>query len=54
MADPKDVEGLVPLIKNVTFAHKKLPSYDHLDFIWGENAAKDVYADIIGHIKRMV
>lgn len=49
LADPKDVAELLPIL-NATghlIFHKNIDYYDHLDFIWGVNAATVIYSDII-------
>ena len=49
LADPKDVATLLPIV-NATghlLYHKNLDYYDHLDFIWGLDAATVVYKDIL-------
>eukprot|EP00058_Branchiostoma_floridae_P024848 XP_002610338.1 hypothetical protein BRAFLDRAFT_72470 [Branchiostoma floridae] len=52
LADPKDVAILEGELPNIT--HKKvLPEWEHLDFIWGMDAARRCYADIIQIIKSM-
>ena len=49
LADPQDVKGLIPKINSTgkVFYHKNIDVYDHLDFIWGLDAATLVYHDII-------
>lgn len=32
LADPKDVQHLIPLLKNVVFSHFE-PNYSHIDFV---------------------
>ena len=46
LADPKDVAGLIPKLPNIA-CHTNIDYYDHLDFIWGIDAHKVVYQDII-------
>lgn len=46
LADPTDVAWLKPQIKNLIY-NKELVNWNHLDFIWGENANKVIYPDII-------
>lgn len=49
LADPRDVAQLLPIV-NATgelIYHKNIDYYDHLDFIWGMDAAKVVYKDIL-------
>ncbi|KAF2076414.1 hypothetical protein CYY_002271 [Polysphondylium violaceum] len=45
LADPTDVAWLLPQIASSTVYVKNLPTYSHLDFVWGETAYLDVYAD---------
>ena len=51
LADPIDVAGLLPKIKNTTFNHTNIDSYEHLDFIWGMNARFLIYNVIINMTK---
>ena len=54
LADPTDVANLIPKIKDVVFYHKNISYYDHLDFIWGLDAATQVYSEIITQIRNML
>ena len=47
LADPEDVHNLIPKIKNVTINHTNIPSYEHLDFIWGLNAPNLIYSVVM-------
>ena len=49
LADPTDVKALLPLLPNKLYS-KPIENWDHLDFIWGMDAAKIVYDDIIRNI----
>ncbi|XP_044516272.1 gastric triacylglycerol lipase-like [Gracilinanus agilis] len=51
LADPEDVAILVPQIPNLIY-HKTLPTYNHLDFVFGVNAPEDVYNGMIEMIKK--
>lgn len=42
LADPTDVSWLLPQIASSTIYTKSLPTYSHLDFVWGETAYLDV------------
>ena len=46
LADPKDVEWLISQVPHL-LRHKVIPKYNHLDFIWGEDANKIVYKHMI-------
>ncbi|XP_051829829.1 gastric triacylglycerol lipase-like [Antechinus flavipes] len=50
LADPKDVSELIPQIRSKIY-HKTLPTYNHLDFIFGIDAPQDIYYEIIKMIK---
>ena len=52
LADPKDVALLRPLlVKNkILYSDLNFTDYEHLDFIWGINANRDVYDVIIKDI----
>ena len=54
LADPTDVADLLPKIKDVVFYHKNITYYEHLDFIWGLDAATEVYDEIVSLIKKML
>ena len=45
LVQPKDYERLAKLPKVVH--EKELDTFEHLDFLWGVNAAKLVYSDIV-------
>merc|ERR1712062_44911 len=46
LADPMDVNKLTPQLKNIV-KHKFIPEYNHLDFLWGISARKDIYDEIV-------
>ncbi|KAL5475602.1 hypothetical protein EMCRGX_G025434 [Ephydatia muelleri] len=52
LADPTDVAELIPKIKSVTIYDKNIPQYEHLDFLWGLDAATDVYEEAIAIMKQ--
>ena len=49
LADEADVEWLVEKLPNVLL-HKEIPDWDHMDFVWGMDAATLVYNDILSMI----
>ncbi|XP_056671060.1 gastric triacylglycerol lipase-like [Monodelphis domestica] len=50
LADPEDVANLVPQIPSLIY-HKILPTYNHLDFVFGLGAPQDIYNEMIEMIK---
>ncbi|XP_037659823.1 gastric triacylglycerol lipase-like [Choloepus didactylus] len=50
LADPEDVKTLLLQIPNLTYL-KVLPSYNHLDFIFGHRAPWTIYYEIIDIMK---
>ncbi|XP_054584959.1 gastric triacylglycerol lipase isoform X3 [Eptesicus fuscus] len=46
LADPQDVDLLLPKLPNLIY-HKKIPFYNHLDFIWAMDAPQEIYNEII-------
>ena len=52
LADPPDVKMLTDKLTaaKVSYTVHNLPTYEHLDFIWGINANSDVYEVIIDDI----
>nr|XP_003409296.2 lipase member K [Loxodonta africana] len=46
VADPKDVENLLPKISNLIY-YKWIPHYNHLDFYLGQDAPQEIYQDLI-------
>lgn len=46
LADPQDVDLLLPNLPNLIY-HKKIPFYNHLDFIWAMDAPQEIYNEII-------
>ncbi|XP_077999941.1 gastric triacylglycerol lipase-like [Glandiceps talaboti] len=53
LADPTDVRGLIPKIKQVLVVNDEIHEYDHLDFIWAMNARQVVYEKIINYIQKL-
>ncbi|XP_004701418.3 gastric triacylglycerol lipase-like [Echinops telfairi] len=50
LADPVDVNFLLPQIPNLIYL-KTLPSYNHIDFVFGYRAVWDIYSEIIYILK---
>ncbi|XP_014428194.3 putative lysosomal acid lipase/cholesteryl ester hydrolase isoform X1 [Pelodiscus sinensis] len=46
VVDSKDIDMLLPRITNLIY-HKHVSDWNHWDFIWGLDAAKRVYSEII-------
>ncbi|XP_037660351.1 lipase member K [Choloepus didactylus] len=46
VADPKDVENLLPEIANLIY-YKWIPHYNHVDFYLGQDAPQEIYQDLI-------
>lgn len=55
LATPQDVAGLIPKINSTgkVFYHKNIEKYNHLDFIWGLDAATQVYHEIVSMVLKM-
>ncbi|XP_068957763.1 gastric triacylglycerol lipase-like [Petaurus breviceps papuanus] len=53
LTPPKDVENLLQQLPNLKY-HKMIPSYNHLDFIWGMDAAQQIYNELIEIMKQNV
>ncbi|KAM6184820.1 gastric triacylglycerol lipase-like [Rhynchocyon petersi] len=51
LADPKDVDLLLPKLSNLIY-HERIPPYNHLDFIWAMNAPQEVYQKIVSMIEK--
>ncbi|XP_075390032.1 gastric triacylglycerol lipase-like isoform X2 [Tenrec ecaudatus] len=49
LADPHDVDLLLPKLSNVIYS-KKIAPYNHLDFIWAMNAPQEIYNEIVSMI----
>jgi len=54
LADPIDVNNSLLNVISGKFLKftKKLPNFNHLDFIWGERAAEEVYSEIIKYAQQ--
>ncbi|XP_028638103.1 tear acid lipase-like protein [Grammomys surdaster] len=51
LGDPKDVKNLADRTPNLAY-HKKIPHYNHMDFILGKDATVEVYKEIIEFINK--
>ena len=56
LATPRDVAGLIPKINSTgkVFYFKNIDKYNHLDFIWGLDAATVIYRDIVDIALKMM
>ncbi|XP_013380109.1 gastric triacylglycerol lipase isoform X2 [Lingula anatina] len=52
LADPQDVKSLMALLPNLK-GSQLIPSFDHLDFIWGMDAYDFVYKNVIEAMKSL-
>ena len=52
LADPTDVDRIVPLLGTDLKINKRINYYNHLDFVWGEDAYKVIYKDILTFLKQ--
>ncbi|XP_043843000.1 gastric triacylglycerol lipase-like [Dromiciops gliroides] len=53
MTPSNDTENLLRRLPNVIY-HKKIPSYTHMDFIWGMDASEQIYNELIQMMKQNV
>ena len=51
LADPEDVELLENTIPSAVVVHKIIDGFNHVDFTWGVNAAREIYDVIIEQMK---
>lgn len=51
LADPIDVANLEPNIPKLVY-HKKIPDYNHVDFVLGLDAFHQVYSEILSFINK--
>jgi hypothetical protein len=48
LADPRDLELMLRVLPSRhILLHQHFPDYEHLDFIWGINAAHRVYTRVL-------
>ena len=52
LADPTDVEWLIPKLTKTLQDNRKYNDYDHMDFIWGMDAPSRVYKPILDDLKK--
>lgn len=52
LADPIDVENLMGKLTNSIVYHKDIDGWEHLDFIWAMDAAKECYKEIVDQIRK--
>ncbi|KAM7073138.1 gastric triacylglycerol lipase-like [Molossus nigricans] len=51
VADPHDVDRLLPKLPKLIY-HKRIPSYNHMDFVWAMNAPQEVYNEIVSMMEK--
>ena len=52
LGDPADVQALKPKISNLVH-YEVIPEWNHLDFLYGEDAAKLLYPKLVYVMKSM-
>nr|XP_020656952.1 gastric triacylglycerol lipase-like [Pogona vitticeps] len=50
LSDPTDVAAAVPQIKNL-ISHVRIPEWNHLDFVFGQDAPEKLYYNILNLLK---
>lgn len=51
LADPIDVANLEPNIPKLVY-HKKIPDYNHVDFVLGLDVFQQVFSEILSFINK--
>lgn len=51
LADPTDVKVLKANLQNIIY-EKNIDAWNHLDFVWGEDANKVLYEDVLTILAR--
>ena len=51
LADPTDVKLLQKALPNVVYSDE-IPNWEHLDFIWGLDAARLVYKPLVKYLNQ--
>jgi lysosomal acid lipase/cholesteryl ester hydrolase len=53
LADPEDVARIFKEVQpGIIVGQHALPTYEHMDFVWGMNAQRDVYPKVLSYIQQ--